>query len=454
MEDLHQEAFEAFGSWLEAGEISTTIVDPEGNPPENAQRVSDDDIGKLLVNIEGMKPGCVVLLMPKAPKASVSACPEHQSSQKLKRLRSYFRKIDRDDDGTLCRGELRVLLWQLQLTETQFATLFEKFDVKGNGVVELDELMYLIGAQFLENKAGITVEQLMLQAAETLLKMELEKDVELGAVLRGEEVAIGAEDGELGHDRFSILESNAKGDGAMQSAKTNFFTANGQILLIVGVFVCALVALIIPGLRTFLLIVAGACALVYWVSFVCLKKGVNEALMNAVEGMEEVLGRIEAVEKRNPVYSWSIECFHWETRTSADGKSSRQEKVVTHSNSRAGDIPSVDCSNELIPNTSVPYCVIECGVSLNFNESNYTSKFNEWVAQNDRDEKKNVSRSEHLPGVCDILACWIKDHRPWWLSIEAAAVAHFIFCGPCHRLKADSAVTHQKHVYCKICQNM
>jgi len=364
------------------------------------------------------------------------------------------KEMDRDDDGALSRGELRVLLWKLQLTETQFATLFEKFDVKGNGVVELDEIMYLIGAQFLENKAGITVEQLMLQAAETLLKLELQKDVELGAVLRGEEVAIGAEDGELGHDRFSSLESNAKGDGAMQSAKTNFFTANGQILLIVVVFISVLVALIIPGVRIPLLIFAGICAVFYWVSFVFLKKGVNEALMNAVEGMEEVLGRIEAVEKSNPAYSWSIECYHYETRTSADGKSSRQEKVVTHRKNKTGEIPSVDCSNELIPNTSVPYCVIECGVSLNFNETNYISKFNEWVFENDRDEQKNVSRSEHLPGVCDILACWIKDHRPWWMSIEAAAAAHFMFCGPCHRLKADSAVTHQKHVYCKICKDM
>jgi len=453
MADLQREALEALGDWIEGSELHATIVDPNGTPGNNAYHIDQAEFSKLLVNIKGMKPGCVVLLMPQSMTAgqAVSDQPE-AGSHKLKRLRSYFRKIDQDSDGTLCRGEVRALLWKLQLTDVQFSAVFEKFDVRGNGVVELDELMYLVGAQFLENKESVKVEELMLQAAETLLKMELHKDVEMGALLRGEEVADAAEDGELGHDRFKGLESNAKGDGAIQAASNNKITISGQSLLLTVFFVCLLLFLILDFFVP-ILVGAAVCAGLYWVSFCFLKKGVNEALSNAVEGMEEVLGEIEKVQRSNPVYSWHIECWHMETVSDKDGKT-RREKRVTHRNTAAGEIPAIDKSDELVPNTSFPFCAIACDVSLDFSQSNYTSCFNQWVAENDRDQEKSVGRKENLPGVSDILACWVKKHRPWWLSIQSAACFHLMFCGPCHRLKADAAVTHQNHVYRKICQNM
>ena len=86
------------------------------------------------------------------PLTTINYAAARQTSGRsdLVTLKTIFHEeLDFNNSGGLSPGELRFFASDLALSDAELARIFDKFDVDGAGMILLDELLFLVGAQFL-----------------------------------------------------------------------------------------------------------------------------------------------------------------------------------------------------------------------------------------------------------------------------------------------------------------
>lgn len=66
----------------------------------------------------------------------------------------FHEELDFNNSGKISRGEFRYFIHDMALTDAQFLKVFSKFDAAQTGWVSLDELLFMIGAQFVMWRKG------------------------------------------------------------------------------------------------------------------------------------------------------------------------------------------------------------------------------------------------------------------------------------------------------------
>ena len=86
----------------------------------------------------------------RAEDAPLAAERQTRGKSDLSALKKVFHsELDFNNSGSLSPGELRFFAWDLSLTDVELARIFDRFDVDGTRLLKLDELLFLVGAQFL-----------------------------------------------------------------------------------------------------------------------------------------------------------------------------------------------------------------------------------------------------------------------------------------------------------------
>eukprot|EP00397_Hematodinium_sp_SG-2012_P003032 GEMP01003040.1.p1 GENE.GEMP01003040.1~~GEMP01003040.1.p1 ORF type:complete len:1165 (+),score=206.13 GEMP01003040.1:73-3567(+) len=246
---------------------------------------------------------------------------EHQ--HKINRLQHFFDSRTLHHNGKLTRGEVRSILWPLRLDDKQFDTVFTRFDFTKSDTLLLAECHYLVGKQALAREDDTTLEELLIEAAEHILgtiKGDLE---DLHCAFRGEEVAEAGDKGDLKHEDFDNLDKDitmSKGKAFATNGGTNFFGILTLVVFVVGIVLGILYATgVILVDRDTANIGMYICLAVGILSYVihCIVVGCSgemKVLGTIIEGMDTVLA-INTTCRQSPLrYTWSITCYHYETR--------------------------------------------------------------------------------------------------------------------------------------------
>mmetsp|Transcript_37185 Transcript_37185/g.115735 ORF Transcript_37185/g.115735 Transcript_37185/m.115735 type:complete len:1295 (+) Transcript_37185:117-4001(+) len=436
------------------------LVDPS-RPLHEREFVQLEDLGAPLNSLPGFDANWVLLGMAEGRSKDRRIAPGEGAAQ-LRPLKQLMYHADANWSGCLSRAELRVLFWHLHFTSEQLAILFGRFDASKTGEIKPDDLNYILGKQLVES-GGAAVDELLYGAAGQLLKKALEDEGEgLDSInFRGIEVAVGAEEGELGDQRFSKLNREDAADGYGEACRRSGYDlclGSCTILLAIALLTVGAIAIVTVGVvvSAFLMIAGGVLIIFYWVGLGFYFNRARQALGNRQDGMDNAIGRVESAYSCNPTYHWWIVCYHYEGEVSKDSRVNREEKkkVITHRAEYSGTIPAKDVSSAFVPNTKYVASHIHCDYELDFSHSNYIEKFDRWWDSNLSDIHQDGGHWEHLDGCEDIMAFWVEGAQPWWMTPGALCASHMLFCGPCHAFFLAAKVSHQDYTYHKALQDM
>jgi len=363
-------------------------------------------------------------------------------------VRFQFGAMDLDGDGRVSAGELRNFLWNLHLADEQFDAVRKRFAVKGQRTadrapcsqehIEVDDLIYLLGRPH-QLHPEVPVDALIYEAVVSILGRRTTAHI----------------------DKDLSMEDHGVGYG--QAFAEHGCSYVVSTLLQIAVVVCLLLGLILstPGL----FIAAAFAYLVYLCQVGCCVR-LTRAFANQTEGLEAVMALMDRPRHEDPVYHWSVKCYHYETRTrservtDSDGKTSsvvKHEKVRvdTHTACYSGRIPSTDMTAPYVPQTQAQQTQINTHLRLDFTMSNYHMMYTAWCLIHKRDEYQECTHTESLPSqATSCFAVWVPSSVPWWMRGAWYWAANVFLLSSCYRWSAQARIGTQDYTYSKLCYNI
>lgn len=179
--------------------------------------------------------------------------------------------------------------------------------------------------------------------------------------------------------------------------------------------------------------------------------------------MEEVIETMDNPRHEDPYFYWTVQCYHYDTVhytvQQSDGKGgtttvhkTRQEKVVTHSATHSGRIPSTDLTPEFIPLTGTKMTQIDTKLALDYSESNYHDQYQQWKQLNYRDIHQNASHHVGLNSMCtSCLATWVEHGIPCWMRWGCYWLSNLLLVSVIYRWCIQARMGSQTYVYSKRC---
>jgi len=431
-------------------------------------------------------------------------------SQELKQL--FLDEMDLNTAGSLSKAELRYFLYYLRLTDEEFLRIFNSLDILKNGQVSLDEMLTKLGLELqMAEYAGKSGRQVLedwtlSQLGRTPERPEIRTPaVSINARSPADEYAhlFGAR-GSLederpidapddGSNEPQAVDIKASLRKTFLGSKVNSSAAEGQqdvwVILLYAIFLAGLTVTILAATHAFcdpcpagyeyndvdlvctctvaqptiyifcflfptLVVFCGYCACTGKMRF-------HESLQGAaVVGLRSVTERIEACQSADPTFTWTIACYHHETRTTGTGKNRRTRtvKVYTHRNSHTDTLPSIDVSEKFrAENTFAPFTRMHTDLVVDFTKSNYEAEYKAWVSRNWLDRCAEHSATYTIQGGLekDFLAQWSDGaSRPWYLQTSTVWLARFFGMMICLRSKIRGNVPKQDVEFRKVARNI
>lgn len=385
-----------------------------------------------------------VLWLERSPASQTSPKSRASTTGPLRVIGWQYVGMSARKHNLVSLGEFRNFLWNLHLEDSNFAVVSKRFAPTGN-YIDYEEVLFLLGRSHLRCKE-VPIDALIYEAVVSILGRRTTAHIDRD---------LGAEDRGLGK-RNACKEHCA-------SYFTSFILEAviwSTILFILFMFFIDECFLDI-ALEPMMLIPAALAYVVYIVHLACCVR-LTRAFANQTEGIESVMLLMDKPRHENPRYNWHVQCYHYRTerrtRRNKDGKTetyTEQVKVITHSASASGTIPSEDLTSEFLPNTMATQTQIETKLDLDFSSSNYLIEYNRWKNFHRRDVYQDSSHAENLPSrVGSCLAVWSQRNMPCWLNAGCYWLANLFAMSFLYRLLAQSRVGKQEYVYAKRCFNI
>mmetsp|Transcript_89856 Transcript_89856/g.159859 ORF Transcript_89856/g.159859 Transcript_89856/m.159859 type:complete len:674 (+) Transcript_89856:58-2079(+) len=342
------------------------------------------------------------------------------------------------------KGELRNFLWNLNLDDSAFARLWQRLDTRGHGFLDIDDLLHLVGRAHMQHPS-VPIDALIYEAATLILRPKPEVQ----------------EDSHFDLDVASLPGGLGFGEACGAHGCSYVFS----FLLQIAVVVLFVMALGTPDHDESEQL-GQACVITYIVylihCFCCSRFG--SAVYNRVTGLDAVCDVMERPKTEDPHYSWTLQNYHYETRTTTESYTDSEGKSKTRTVTktvrvdtgprfyRQGRIPSVDRTATFVPDTSALTTEIDTDLSLDFSHSNYLQCYDHWRYSHRWDIHQDEHRTEWLPTQkAAVLAEWVSGTRPCWMRTTFYAFSSLFLCSCCFRLGAQMRCGQQSFTYRKKC---
>jgi hypothetical protein len=366
---------------------------------------------------------------------------------RFQHIHSTFFAVSQSNQMMISKAELRNFFWNLNLTDDAFAQIWDRFDARHRGFLDIDDLLHLLGRAHMQYPM-VPIDALLYEAASLILN-------------GGQNPQLNGYPGATHFDIPVAVTPHGIGvGGAMERHFCSYFFS---ILLQIAVPVLIVLALLAvsDGQEPFIFAAAGLYVLYLVHSFCCSK--FLSAVGNRITGLDSVCNAMERPKSEHPVYHWHIQCYHMETRTKTenytDSEGNQKTRTVTEtvrvntwSNRHSGIIPSVDATPMFQPDTTALMTEIDTELDLDLTHSNYVQCYRHWCLANRFDVHADTSRSEDLPSrKSAVLAEWVSDVRPCWVRKTFYVLATLFLCSMCFRLTVQARSGYQKFTYKKRC---
>jgi hypothetical protein len=365
-------------------------------------------------------------------------------------IHSTFFAVSQSNEMMISKAELRNFFWNLNLNDAQFVQIWDRFDARHRGFLDIDDLLFLLGRAHLQYPM-VPIDALLYEAATLIINGgQLAKSFELGA-------------GTHFDNNLAETPHGIGVGGACQKHGCSYFF--GFLLqLAVPVLIVYAILLAGDGRETFL--VVAAILYVLYLVHACICTKFASAVGNRIEGMDAVCTAMYKPREEHPYYKWHIQCWHNETRTrtenyrDANGNTQTRtvtytERVNTHSASHSGIIPSTDATPSFLPDSTALMTEIDTELDLDFHHSNYLQCYRHWCAANRWDIHADESRCEDLPSrKTAVLAEWAQGVRPCWVRRSCYSLATVLLLAMCFRLTVQAQSGYQKYTYRKRCYSI
>ncbi|CAJ1391828.1 unnamed protein product [Effrenium voratum] len=364
--------------------------------------------------------------------------PQKESSRNgvLRKIGWQYVGMSARQQNAVSVGEFRNFLWNLHLDDASFSLIAKRFAPTGN-YLHYNEVLFLLGRPHLRCP-DVPVDALIYEAVVSILGRRTTAHIDRD---------LGSEDDGLGMKR------------ACKKHCASYTTS----LILQGVIWCSIIyavlAMLIDGyVDTQMLAPMGIAYFIYLIHL-CFCVRLTRALVNATEGIEQVIDKMDRPRYENPCFTWHVQCYHYETRTRTttdkDGRTqthTESVRVNTHTASKSGTIPSQDNTLDFIPNTLAAQTQIDTTLDLDLSASDYLAEYHRFCAFHRWDVHQDTSRSEDLPSrVTSCVAIWSQRNMPCWMGSKCYWLANLFAVSFFYRILAQSRMGHQEYVYLKKC---
>lgn len=362
----------------------------------------------------------------------------------LKQIKSQLVYLAARGNITISVGELRSFLWNLRLSDGDFERVQERFASQSN-YLQPDDVMFLLGRAHVQFP-GVPVDAIIYEAVVSILGRRTTAHI----------------DRDLGGEAEGLGYCSACGQHCAS------YTIS---LILQGIVVACLIILLLSFVLEVQIMhmnpetiqgLAIACGVSYilYLCHLCCCVGLTSAFANLTEGMEQVMLLMDKPRQENPYFRWHISCYHWVTRTEhytdSDGKSrtrTHQEKMVTHTASASGVLPSTDLTSSFVPNTRAKQTQIDTNLQLDLSSSNYLSEYQRWCNFHRWDVHQDCTRSEDLHSrAASCIAVWTQ--RPWWMRMRFYWLANICLLSFFYRIYLQAHMGRQSYTYVKRCYSI
>jgi Ca2+-binding EF-hand superfamily protein len=426
-----------------------------------------------------------------APRIAATARGNLGMSARLKALHAVFAAVDADHCGKVTPDEFMAAIQLLvgKLDDFEQRYLFHAFDFTRDGSIEIAEFDYALFRdvqvrQDSEHEAGNVQTVLTVKLKEKLDAFRAMTPEQRGKLFAPE--GILNDRNAAAQQQAAIQKQQASGQGivvdAISSAEcllphiipimhafflrihrfaagasagcAQVFESGAGILSVIGiiaVIVGIVVAIVTSDMA--LLAIAGVGYFIYLLA----SCGSTEAglVQNSLQGTDALVEKLNTMYRANCAYSWSIECYHYETRTvtttDSQGHShTRTEKVrvVTHSASTSGRLHTFDASPAFVPAlNSYALTQVLSSVNIQMLNTEYYAGRDHWRSSNTRDEHQDFSSSEDLPELLpELLVEYVPGTKPWWVSEGYFTLAVLTMLSLFYQVALNSICGRQEYV--------
>jgi len=371
--------------------------------------------------------------------------PRHGVCQAIKT--QYF-AMDTDGDHQVSAGEFRNFLWNLHLSDQQFETVMQRFSPAHStsraDYLDLEMMLFLLGRPHIL-APEVPIDALLYEAVVSILGRRTTAHI----------------------DKDLSQEDSGVGHRAACKKHCCSYTISFMLAWIARLSLGAVVVSLAENspsqdLQAFLGIFAVSYCL-YLVQVFCASR-MATAFQNETYGIDRIMEAMERPHHENPYYRWHVECYHfvtvvyYETVRRQDGttrqeRRTRREKRVTHVATTCGVIPSTDCSNPFIPQTTARQTQINTSLLCDFSHSNYLSRYDSWCLFHRTDVHQDATRHEDLHSrMTSCLAVWVA--KPWWMRKGYFICTTVCLMSCTYRWLAQARMGEQSYCYVKRCYSI
>eukprot|EP00929_Paragymnodinium_shiwhaense_P025465 TRINITY_DN15395_c0_g2_i3.p1 TRINITY_DN15395_c0_g2~~TRINITY_DN15395_c0_g2_i3.p1 ORF type:complete len:558 (-),score=83.53 TRINITY_DN15395_c0_g2_i3:465-2138(-) len=288
-------------------------------------------------------------------KGEAKAADPMNAGLRFQNVRCMFFAMSESGQTKISKAELRNFLWNLNLEDEQFASLWQRLDTRAHGFLDIDDLLHLVGRAHLQHPA-VPIDALIYEAALLILRPGLQPPPQ----------------GHFDND-ISGTPEGIGWQGACARHGCSYFVS---ILLqvVIPVFLVLFLLDVDSDNQQMHAWIAGIAYIVYLVHSFCCTRFAS-AVGNRIKGLNAVCNIMEAPKSEHPHFRWHVQCYHYETRTRTesyrDSNGNTQTRTVTEtvrvntwSATHRGVIPSTDHTPPFVPNTRALMTEIDSPIPL------------------------------------------------------------------------------------------
>jgi len=320
---------------------------------------------------------------------AVSYQKMHDEDASLREIEEAFDLMDTDGTKQIDRNEFKKGISKLQLHKPKGAAdgwkddAFDRFDVSNTGHIDYNEFCFAIATLVMSAKAR--------KEAKSALQCFQEAIGELEATQSAAKAQVDIQAGSINDEENEAAIREAAAEAVVEVEKNEAEECHNGWGILVGlaVFPCALACLSIA----------------------------KSTSGPRLTGMPAVVKYVTDGKEANADYYWSIQCYHYETRTHTVGSGKRRRRVTrrvrvnTHFASTRGGLVCNDDTDTFVPNTRLRNTALTSKLAVEIGggfAGRYSNRKNMFYNANRRDRHQDTHESFHLPSMHDTLrAEWV-----------------------------------------------
>ena len=339
-------------------------------------------------------------------------------------IRSLFRSLDTDGNKALDLKEFVTGAASLGLPPgSDPVKAFELLDVDGSGELSLDELCLAIGPDLLAAKQqGVTATACLTNVIANL-HVPVKDEASATAVAAGEAAP-------------ALVIATPIGSRPAAGPEERDLTCGDYFAALLPCYLC--------------------CCSTYGGAVT------NETL----QGLPQVLDYVVRVKEDAVQYSWTIQCYHYETRTrfvtetDSEGRTrtrteTYRERVNTHYSACHGRLATADVSETFVPATSKLNVALKSELDVRLTPDfmgAYSRARNQFYSVNRRDMHQDTHESFSVPSLVKAQRIqWVEGETPCWATDACMYMSALLLMGPCWLYKMQAFMGMQAYTFHKSC---